>query len=107
MIAARTTYSVSPFLLPIAPIFRIPLFIRSQPRLALDDTTVFRAYPFDLTIRNVLRAALNRAQRWRLVKYNVAEAQAPKLIERTKGHRFQTLFTVAVALGLGEILGLR
>jgi integrase len=77
-------------------------------------------------IRNVLRAALNHARRWRLVKYNVAddvtlpasddsdirpldEAQAPKLLEHAKGHRFEALFTVAVALGLrkGEILGLR
>jgi integrase len=77
-------------------------------------------------IRNVLRAALNRARKWRLVKYNVAddvtlpasedpsirpldETQAPKLLEFAKGHRFEALFTVAVALGLrkGEILGLR
>jgi integrase len=37
------------------------------------------------------------------------ETEAPKLLEYAKGHRFEALFTVAVALGLrkGEILGLR
>jgi integrase len=77
-------------------------------------------------VRAVLRCALNQALRFGYVTRNVAtlvdvpggvtfqpvpidEAQAQRLIEATRGHRFEVLFRFALGLGLrkGEILGLR
>jgi len=77
-------------------------------------------------VRAVLRCALNQALRFGYVTRNVAalvdvpgsvtfqpvtidEAQARRLIEATREHRFEVLFRFALGLGLrkGEILGLR
>lgn len=77
-------------------------------------------------VRDVLRAALNRAIRRRLLKFNAAAvADAPsaehkeavpldyedvlKFLAAVKGHPLEALYVLAVALGLrqGEILGLR
>ncbi|NTU84676.1 MAG: site-specific integrase [Chloroflexales bacterium] len=77
-------------------------------------------------VRAVLRCALNQALRFGYVTRNVAtlidvpgdvtfkpvmidEEQARRLIEATRGHRFEVPFRVALGLGLrkGEILGLR
>jgi len=75
--------------------------------------------------RNVLRAALTRAQKWELVTRNVATLvdpprhhgkeiqpltpeQARTLIDATRDHRLGAIVSVATALGLrqGEALGL-
>lgn len=77
-------------------------------------------------IHAVLRRSLNIAQRWGLVSRNVATLvdtprvtkeevktftveETAKLLKAVRGNRLETLYTVAVALGLrrGEILGLR
>jgi integrase len=77
-------------------------------------------------IRNVLRAALNQAMKWNLVPRNVAKLvdppkvptyepailgkdQAGRLLETLRGDRFETLYAVALSVGLrqGEVLGLR
>jgi integrase len=74
----------------------------------------------------VLRCALNRAVKWRLVAQNVvaltdpprvprheieplAPEQARALLDAIQGDRLEALYTVAIALGLrqGEALGLR
>lgn len=77
-------------------------------------------------VRAVLRCALNQALRFGYVTRNVAtlvdlpgavtfkpvtidEEQARRLIEATRGHRYEVLFRFALGLGLrkGELLGLR
>lgn len=76
----------------------------------------------------VLHTALERAERWGLVRTNVAAAkpldlprvedydwkplaldEAQKLLAVVKGYRLEAIYTVALALGLrkGELLGLR
>lgn len=76
--------------------------------------------------RNVLRAALNEAQRRDLIHRNVAALTRPvngpakearslstkeaqRLLDAVRGTRWESLFTLAVTLGLrsGELLGLR
>lgn len=75
-----------------------------------------------------LHTALERAERWGLVRTNVAAAklldlprvedyewkpltvdEAQRLLAAVKGYRLEAIYTVAIALGLrkGEILGLR
>lgn len=77
-------------------------------------------------LRRVLRAALNQAMRWELIVRNPATLvsvprkakfqyqyldveQAKKFLQAVKGTRHETLFTVAIAVGmrLGEALGLQ
>lgn len=84
------------------------------------------AYRSIRNVRAVLRCALNQALRFGYVNRNVAtlvdvpgevtfkpvtidQEQALKLIEATRGHRFEVLFRFALGLGLrkGELLGLR
>jgi integrase len=76
--------------------------------------------------RRVLRAALNRARKWEMVKQNAAALsdpprhiakeihpltppQARALLDAAKGHSIEPVISVATALGLriGEALGLR
>jgi len=78
-----------------------------------------------VSIRNVLRAALNQALRWGLVARNVATLvdaprierppvrvlsadEARQLLDAAKGERFEAVYTVGLALGFrrGELLGL-
>jgi integrase len=78
-----------------------------------------------VSIRNVIRAALNQALRWGLIARNVATlvdaprierqpvrvlsgAEANRLLEVAKGERFEAIYSVGLALGLrrGELLGL-
>jgi integrase len=77
-------------------------------------------------VRAVLRRALNQAVKWGYIARNVAAltdapkvkryepvilgpAQGQQLLDAAAGHRLETLFTVALGLGLreGEVLGLR
>lgn len=77
-------------------------------------------------IQSVLSRALNRAIKWSLIRRNVAALvpspkvetsqrtflsteDAKKLIQAVQGDRLETLYTVALSIGLrrGEILGLR
>jgi integrase len=77
-------------------------------------------------VRAVLRRALNQALKWGYVSRNVAiltetpkvpryeaiilsPAQSQQLLTAAAGHRLETVFTVALGLGLreGEVLGLR
>jgi integrase len=79
-----------------------------------------------VSMRNVLRAALNQALRWGWVARNVATlADAPsierppvrvlsaeearRLLDAARGERFEAVYSVGLALGLrrGELLGLR
>jgi integrase len=79
-----------------------------------------------VSIRNVIRAAMNQALRWGLVARNVATlADAPRierpavrvlsaaegnrLLDAAQGERFEAVDSVGLALGLrrGELLGLR
>lgn len=74
----------------------------------------------------ILRAALNQAKKWNLVRVNVATLADPPRVERrevqpftpeqakqllaaARGDRLEALYVVALALGLrlGEVLGLR
>lgn len=74
----------------------------------------------------ILHKALKNAVRWKLISYNVCDdvslprrmkhevqplsrEQAQKLLEVARGHRLETLLTVALATGMrrGELLGLR
>lgn len=74
----------------------------------------------------LLHKALDQAVRWKIVSVNVCDAvsqpsesrhemhilnkeQAQKLLEAAKGHRLETLLTVALATGMrkGELLALR
>lgn len=76
--------------------------------------------------RAVLRAALHQAERWQLVRRNVAALTDPPRVERpevqpfspeqarqllaaARGDRLEALYVVALGLGLrqGEVLGLR
>jgi integrase len=78
-----------------------------------------------VSIRNVIRAALNQALRWGEVARNVATLvdaprierpavrvlsaeEANRLLESAKGERFEAVYSVGLALGLrrGELLGL-
>lgn len=78
-----------------------------------------------LHIRSTLRRSLNQAVKWGLVSRNVAAlvdppsvtrykvkplspAEATEILAAVKGHRLETLFTVALSVGLrqGEALGL-
>jgi integrase len=79
-----------------------------------------------VSIRNLLRAALNQALRWGIVGRNVATLvdvprierppvstlsadEARRFLEAAKGDRFEAVYTVGLALGLrrGELLGLQ
>lgn len=91
---------------------------------ALEDAKL--SYRSIRNVRAVLRCALNQALRFGYVTRNVAtlvdlpgtvtfkpvtidEVQAQRLIDATRGHRFEVLFRFALGLGLrkGELLGLR
>ena len=77
-------------------------------------------------IHVVLREALKNAKRWRIISYNVCEdvslprqtrkeihpltrEQAHALLEAARGHRLETMLTLALTTGMrrGEILALR
>ena len=79
-----------------------------------------------VSMRNVLRAALNQALRWGIVGRNVAtlvdaprierpslriltEDETRRLLETARGKRFEGVYTLGLALGLrrGELLGLK
>lgn len=97
---------------------------------AKDEKVAALAKPISLRsvqyMREVLRNALNQAVKWDMVPRNVAELatgpqvkrnevtsltpeQAAKLIEAAKGHRFEAMFSVVLAIGLrlGEACGQR
>jgi len=78
-----------------------------------------------VSIRNVLRTALNQALRWGLISRNVATLvdvprierpavrvlsaeEANHLLDAARGERFEAVYSVGLALGLrrGELLGL-
>jgi integrase len=98
---------------------QVQAFLTAQRAEGLSANSVQR-------MRDVLRNALNQALEWGLVSRNVAKlvkvprgearetrvltaAQARQFLEASKGDRLESLYRVAVALGMrqGEILGLR
>jgi integrase len=97
----------------------VQAMLNELPKKGLSARTVHYA-------RAILRRALNQAVRWKLVAFNAAEpvepprvektelqpltlAQVQALLEAVRGHRFETIYRVALSLGLrrGEVLGLQ